>query len=295
MEQGKPITAALVKELRERTGAGMMQCKQYLQKSNADIDLAIDMMRKEGSLKAAKKDGRITAEGLVTIAVSDDSHSAVMVEVNSETDFVSRGEDFQQFANSIAQVALEKQCKDVASLLAATVDERTVEDIRMELIAKLGENINVRRLVYMQAAGRLCAYIHGAKIGVLVDVSANDNNIGKDIAMHIAASNPIVIAADDVPDDIIAKEKEIYSAQAAESGKPADIIEKMVEGRIRKFLDEVSLHGQAFVKNPDMKIKQLLKEKNATINLFTRFEVGEGIEKREDNFVAEVMAQARGD
>ena len=295
MEQGKTITAALVKELRERTGAGMMQCKDYLKKSNADIDLAIDMMRKEGSLKAAKKGGRITAEGLVAIVVSDDNNSAAMVEVNSETDFVARGEDFQQFAHTVAQAALTNQCNNLPALLAANLQGHTVEDARMELIAKLGENINVRRVAYMQATGQLYAYVHGAKIGVLVDVTASDNHLGSDIAMHIAASSPIVIAADNVPDEIIAKEKEIYSAQAQESGKPADIIEKMVVGRISKFLDEVSLHGQAFVKNPDMKVKQLLEEKKATVNHFTRFEVGEGIEKREDDFVAEVMAQARGE
>jgi len=292
-DQTKAISAAMVKELRERTSAGMMECKKYLQKAEADIELAIELMRKDGTLKAAKKEGRTTAEGLVVVA----SHGnfGVMLEVNCETDFVARGDDFKDFAHRCAEVALENHSTAVEDLMETTVDGKTIETARAELVAKIGENINVRRLVSLKPQGMIGHYSHGAKIGVMVDISGGDSELAKDIAMHIAAQAPVVVSPDQVSEELIAKEREIYTAQAKESGKPAEIVEKMVSGRINKFLDEVSLLGQPFVKNPDIKIQQLLSNANATINQFFRFSVGEGIEKQESNFVEEVMAQARGE
>lgn len=292
-EQGKPIPAALVKELRERTLAGMMECKKYLVASEGDVELAIDNMRKDGQLKAAKKAGRTTAEGTVVIA-SDDS-AVVLLEINSETDFVAIGDDFNDFANKVINVALANRCQDIDSLKTQALDGSTVEEVRAALIAKVGENISLRRIIFMQPQGKACYYIHSKKIGVLVDITCDDESLGKDIAMHIAATSPIVVDAANVPAEAIEKEREIFSAQAAESGKPAEIIEKMVTGRINKYLEEVSLTGQAFVKNPDVKVGQLLKDANATVNAFHRVVVGEGIEKAADNFVEEVMAQARGE
>ena len=293
-ESGKTIPAALVKELRERTSAGMMECKKYLQKAEGDIELAIDLMRKEGSLKAAKKEGRTTAEGVVVIA--GDGKAAVMLEVNCETDFVTRGDDFQQFTNTVVTAALANRTDTIEALSAVALDTgKTVEETRAELIAKIGENINLRRVTLIQSESRASFYVHGGKIGVVVDLSVDNDALGKDIAMHIAATSPLVVDASQVPTQLIEKEKEIYSSQAQESGKPADIIEKMVAGRIKKYLDEVCLLGQPFVKNPDVKIEQLLADANAKVNRFERFVVGEGIEKAADNFVEEVMAQARGE
>ena len=292
-DKSQPITAALVKDLRERTAAGMMECKKYLVKTGGDIEAAIEMMRKDGSLKAAKKAGRTTAEGII-VALSE-GNVAVLVEVNCETDFVSIGEDFQQFANAVAQTALSNRCATVEALSTADMGGKTVEQKRADLVAKIGENINVRRIVLLEAQGTISSYTHSKNIGVLVDVSNGDDALGKDIAMHIAASAPLVVSSDQVPAELIEKEKEIYTAQAQESGKPAEIIEKMVVGRVKKYLDEVCLLGQPFVKNPDVNIEQLLKGTSATINSFHRLSVGEGIEKEESNFVEEVMAQARGE
>ena len=292
-DKSQPITAALVKDLRERTAAGMMECKKYLVKTGGDIEAAIEMMRKDGSLKAAKKAGRTTAEGII-VALSE-GNVAVLVEVNCETDFVSIGEDFQQFANAVAQTALSNRCATVEALSTADMGGKTVEQKRADLVAKIGENINVRRIVLLEAQGTISSYTHSKNIGVLVDVSNGDDALGKDIAMHIAASAPLVVSSDQVPAELIEKEKEIYTAQAQESGKPAEIIEKMVVGRVKKYLDEVCLLGQPFVKNPDVNIEQLLKGASATINSFHRLSVGEGIEKEESNFVEEVMAQARGE
>lgn len=288
------ISAKLVKELRERTGEGMMECKKFLEKVGGDIEAAIDEMRKSGAAKAAKKSGRITAEGLVAIRVSEDRKSAVILEVNCETDFVSRGDDFKGFVDHCTEHALANQCKDVASLAALSVDGGTIESARQDMTGKVGENINLRRVSFVEAKGKISSYVHGVKIGVIIDADSSDDDLGKDLAMHIAASSPLVVSGDDVPAEMIAKEKEIYTAQAAESGKPADIIEKMVVGRVRKYLEEVSLHGQAFVKDPNTKVSDLLKQRGATVHSFIRFEVGEGIEKRQENFADEVMAQVRG-
>lgn len=291
------ITAALVKELRERTGAGMMECKNFLVETNGDIDKAIEAMRKQGVMKAAKREGKITAEGIILMQVSSDKRYAVIVEVNCETDFVARGDDFKQFAQLIAERALAIKANDVNSVLNAVVSDdnpTTIETIRTQLVAKIGENINLRRIHLMIAEGQVGSYSHGDRIGVLVDIVGGDEALCKDIAMHIAASNPIVVAAADVPKELIEKEKEIYSAQAADSKKPAEIVEKMVAGRIKKFLDEVSLHGQPFVKDPSTTVSAVLKNKNADVKSFIRFEVGEGIEKKQTDFAKEVMEQVQG-
>jgi elongation factor Ts len=288
------ISAALVMQLRERTGAGMMECKKFLIATNGDIEQAVTEMRKAGQAKADKKADRVAAEGVIVIARSADGSKAVMLEINSETDFVARDENFTSFANQTAETALKQQAPDVNVLSNVEIQSgKTVEQARQELVAKIGENIKLRRLIQKQCDGVIGHYLHGTKIGVLVALKNGDEGLAKDIAMHIAASRPIVVSRDQVPADAIANEREIFTAQARESGKPQEIIDKMIEGRISKFIDEVSLLGQPFVKDPNKKIGQLLKEKNADVISFTRFEVGEGIEKKEDNFVAEVMAQVR--
>ena len=288
------ITAALVKELRERTGAGMMECKKFLTETDGDIESAIETMRKAGMAKADKKAGRVAAEGLAKIKVSDDNKNAIIVEVNSETDFVTKGDDFISFVDSIADCVLANKPADVETLLTLPLASGTsVEDTRKELIAKIGENMSVRRFEIIADADVIGTYQHGERIGVMVELEGGDAALGKDIAMHIAASKPVCIAEADVSKDALDKEREIFSAQAAESGKPENIIEKMVEGRIKKFLKEVTLLGQPFVKDPDQTIEQLLKSKNASVKRFVRFEVGEGIEKKEENFADEVMAQIK--
>ncbi|MDH3947420.1 MAG: translation elongation factor Ts [Gammaproteobacteria bacterium] len=291
------ITAALVKELRERTGAGMMECKKALVETDGDIEAAIEHMRKTGLTKADKKAGRIAAEGLVAIKSSNDGKQAAIVEVNCETDFVAKGDDFKNFVEAIAQRVLDKQPADVDALLALSLsddDTTSIEDVRKTLIAKLGENMSVRRFELINGKGTLASYMHGARIGVVVDVEGGEDTLGKDIAMHIAASRPVCVSENEVPQEQIDKEKEIFSAQAAESGKPADIIEKMVSGRIKKFLKEVTLLGQPFVKDPDQTVEKLLKGTGAKVNTFVRFEVGEGIEKKQESFADEVMAQVKG-
>ncbi|MBI3344168.1 MAG: elongation factor Ts [Gammaproteobacteria bacterium] len=290
------ITAALVKELRERTGSGMMECKKALVEANGNIDAAADAMRKAGLAKADKKASRIAAEGLAVIQPSPDGKQAAMVEVNSETDFVSKGDDFKGFAAAIARRVLAGNPKDLESLLEMPLkagDPASVNTARQTLVAKIGENINVRRFVRYETQGVLGVYLHGSRIGVLVELQGGDAALAKDIAMHVAANKPVCVASADVPAELVAKEKEIFTAQAAESGKPAAIIEKMVEGRIKKFLAEVALLGQPFVKNPDITVEKLLQERSAKVIRFQRFEVGEGIEKKTENFAAEVMAQVR--
>ena len=289
------ITAALVKELRERTGAGMMECKKSLVETNGDIEAAIELMRKSGLAKADKKSGRIAAEGLIVFKASDDGKKAVMVEVNCETDFVTKGDDFLNFTRSVAETALNAEPADIDALLAAPVaGGDSVADTTKALIAKVGENMNVRRFVSRSTDGVLGCYLHGGRIGVMVELQGGDEALARDIAMHIAASNPACVSEADVPAEMIEKEKDIFAAQAAESGKPAEIIEKMVNGRIKKYLKEVTLLGQPFVKNPDQTVEQLVKDAGATVSGFERLEVGEGIEKKVENFAEEVMAQAQG-
>lgn len=291
------IDAKLVMELRQRTGAGMMECKKFLAlpEVNGDIELAIVEMRKAGQAKADKKADRIAAEGVIVFARSGDGRRAILVEVNSETDFVARDASFTQFASEVAETALNANVTDVAVLAQTRIvnHEMTVEEARQALVAKIGENIKIRRIELIESQGTVGAYMHGARIGVLVALNTSDEILAKDIAMHVAASKPIVVSREDVPQAAIENEREIFMAQAKDSGKPADIIAKMVEGRISKYIDEVSLLGQPFVKDQNKKIAQLLKEKGAEVLGFVRLEVGEGIEKKEDNFVAEVMAQVR--
>ena len=290
------ITAALVKELRERTGAGMMECKKALVETDGDLDAAIENLRKSGQAKADKKAGRTAAEGLVAIQISDDAKTAAIVEVNCETDFVGKDENFKGFVDAVSKRVLSNKPADVDALMSMPLndgDAMTVEESLKALIAKIGENMNVRRFELVEAQGSLSSYMHGVRIGVLVDLDGGDDVMGKDIAMHIAASRPVCISENEVSEDIINKEKEIFSAQAAESGKPAEIIEKMITGRINKFLKEITLLGQPFVKDPDQTVEKLLKSAGAKVNRFVRMEVGEGIEKKQENFAEEVMAQAK--
>jgi elongation factor Ts len=291
------ITAALVKELRERTGAGMMECKKALVETDGDIELAIENMRKSGQAKAAKKAGRIAAEGVIVIKASDDGKKVAMAEVNCETDFVAKDDNFLSFANAVVERVLGSDVADVEALNALPLHEgedTTVEEARQALVSKIGENMSVRRFVRLETDGRIASYRHGVRIGVLVEMTGGDEELGRDLAMHIAASNPVCVEEKDVPEDLLAKEKEIIEAQAKESGKPENIIEKMVEGRLRKYLSEVTLVGQPFVKDPDTTVGKLLKSKDAGVNRFVRFEVGEGIEKKQENFAEEVAAQMRG-
>jgi elongation factor Ts len=289
------ITAALVKELRERTGSGMMECKRALQETGGDIEAAVDLMRKAGQAKADKKASRIAAEGLIVVRQS--GNAAAMAEINCETDFVTKNDDFRAFASAVADVALASGPADLDALLAANMaNGQSVEQNRRECIAKIGENISVRRGVRLTTTdGIVGSYLHGTRIGVLVELAGGDAELAKDIAMHIAASRPLCVSADQVPADLLAREKEIFAAQAAESGKPANIIEKMVEGRLRKYLEEVTLLGQPFVKDTEQSVDKLLKSRKAQVRRFERFELGEGLEKKSDNFAEEVMAAARGD
>ncbi len=292
------ITAAMVKELRERTGSGMMECKKALLETGGDIEAAIEHMRKAGLAKADKKAGRTAAEGKIAIKVSDDGKRAVILEVNCETDFVAKNEDFLKFVDRVAQRALETGVETVDDLLATPIEEGgpTIEEARRELVAKLGENIAVRRLMRFETAdGRLSCYLHGNRIGVVVEMEGGNEQVAKDVAMHVAASKPLCVEEKDVPAETLEKEKEIFKAQAEASGKPANIVEKMVEGRLRKFLKEVTLLGQPFVKDPDVSVGDLLKREGAVVVRFVRFEVGEGIEKQQADFAEEVMAQVRGD
>lgn len=288
------ITAGMVKELRERTGLGMMDCKKALSEADGDMDKAIEDLRKASGLKAAKKASRVASEGVVLTKIAEDGNYGVIIEINSETDFAARDENFLNFAKSVLEAAYSNAEADVAALLAGEIG-----DAREKLVQKIGENINVRRidrLVFENAnQGIVDTYVHSTgKIAVVIALQGGDETLAKDIAMHIAAINPMVIRAEDVPEDVLAKESEIYSAQARESGKPEEIIEKMITGRLQKFVAEVSLMDQPFVKNPDTRISDLLKDAGADIVSFVRYEVGEGIEKEEVDFAAEVAAQAKG-
>jgi elongation factor Ts len=290
------ISAALVKELRERTGAGMMECKKALVETDGNIDAAIEAMRKSGQAKAAKKAGRVAADGVVELKVADDQHAAVMVEVNSETDFVAKDAHFAGFAAAVAETALASAVADEAALAAQPLaggDGESIEEARQALIAKIGENVAVRRMQRFEApAGSFHCYRHGVRIAVLVELVGGDEALGRDIAMHIAASSPLCVAPEDVPAEALEKEREIFKAQALESGKPANIVDKITEGRMRKYLEEVTLLGQAFIKDPDTQVGDLLKARGAEVKRFVRMEVGEGIEKKTENFADEVKAQA---
>jgi len=282
------VTAALVKEIRERTGAGMLDCKNALVETDGDIELAIENMRKSGQAKAAKKAGRIAAEGVILTNIS--SGKATMMEVNCETDFVARDEGFLAFGNKLIDVAVAHGINDIDVLLEAELDGSTVATVRDTLVIKIGENISPRRVINVEGS-TLGAYFHGGRIGVIVILEGGDEVLAKDIAMHVAAASPQFVKPSDVPEAVIAKEKEIQIDIAIQSGKPADIAEKMVSGRMKKFTGEVSLTGQPFIKDPAQSVGDLLKSKGADVVNFIRFEVGEGIEKKSEDFAAEVAAQ----
>ena len=273
------VTAAMVKELRDRTGAGMMECKRALVETNGDIDAAVDHLRKSGLAQADKKASRVAAEGMIALSLSPNGKRAVMVEVNCETDFVAKNENFNSFAEAVAANALSEDPAGLEALLSTRIGDATVEQARQILVNKMGENIQVRRFVHISTDGTIGAYVHGGKIGVLVDLSGGDEILARDLAMHIAALNPEYVADEDVPADIIAREKDILLAQAKSSGKPAEIIEKMVIGRLRKHLAAITLLGQTFVKDGDLTVGKLLSQNNASVNGFERLAVGEGIEK----------------
>ena len=294
------ISASMVMELRQRTGLGMMECKKVLAEAGGDLAKAEELLRIRSGAKATKAAGRVAAEGIVGSYVADDGRTAAMVEVNCETDFVSRNEDFVAFAKALARLVAERSPADVAALAALPHDGGTVESVRQALVQKIGENISVRRFFRFATPARLVQYLHGGgRIGVTVDIDGGDAQVGKDVAMHIAASaapgavRPVCVSRADVPADLIERERAIYTAQAAESGKPAEIAARMVEGRVNKFLAEVTLLGQAYVKNPDETVEKHLKANGATVKGFELYVVGEGIERRKDDFAAEVAAMVK--
>lgn len=286
----------MVKELRERTGAGMMECKKALVETAGNIDAAAESLRKKGAAAADKKSSRIAAEGIIVIKQAADSKSASIVEVNCETDFVAKDASFAEFASKVADLVLADAPADVGALSSRDIGNgKSVEQARTELIGKIGENVSIRRFRLARAGDgeSISGYLHGNRIGVLVNVSG-DPAVGRDVAMHIAASKPLSLSADDLSSDIIDKEKEIFKAQAESSGKPSEIVEKMISGRVNKFLKENTLMGQPFVKDPDLTVEKYLSSNNSSVSSMIRFEVGEGIEKKQDDFAAEVMAQAKG-
>jgi len=284
------ISASMVKELRERTGAGMMECKKALVETDGDMDGAVELLRKSGQAKADKKSSRVAADGRIVIVT--DGLKASMTEINSETDFVAKDENFVSYAETVAACVLNSSVADVLSLSAETLDDgRTVESARTDLVAKVGENISVRRFERLEAVEHLGSYTHGARIGAIVSLKGGDAALARNIAMHVAALNPVCVDEDGVPANTLERERRIFAEQAAESGKPPEIIEKMVTGRVAKFLKEITLVGQPFVKDPDLSVGKLLANAGAEVTSFVRYEVGEGIEKKEDNFVEEVISQ----
>ena len=287
------ISASLVKELRERTGAGMMDCKAALNEASGDIEEAIKIMRKSGAAKAAKKAGRIAAEGIISIRQKE--NDIVMLEVNCETDFVAKDDNFLSFADAIVNVIMENDVNDIDNLLKLNLGNQTIEEATQQLVTKIGEKVTIRRFEKCSIKNEVGIYLHGTRIGVVVETKGGDQELAKDIAMHIAASRPLYINEDNVAKEVLDKEREIYLAQAKESGKPEEIIKKMVDGRIKKYMKEITLLGQPFVKDPDQSIEKILKSAEANVLSFIRYEVGEGIEKRSDNFAEEVMSQAKGD
>lgn len=289
------VTAAMVKELRQRTGSGMMECRRALIEANDDMDLAIENMRKAGLAKADKKSSRVATEGRIVVAQSADTKNAVIIDVNSETDFVAKGDAFKEFANAIAVAILTADVSTVEEAQELKLaDGKSIDETRRGLISTLGENITLRRFHKVTSEGGTGFYLHGEKIGVLVELTKADAELAKDVAMHIAASRPMYVVESDVPAETVEKEKAIFVAQAEASGKPAEIIEKMIGGRIHKFLAEVTLEGQVFIKNDKVTVGKLVSDKDNKVLSFTRFEVGEGIEKAKEDFAAEVMAQVRG-
>jgi len=289
------IAASTVMELRQRTGLGMMECKKALTEAGGDLAKAEELLRIRSGAKASKAAGRVAAEGVIGLAVASDAKVGAMVEVNCETDFVARNDDFRAFANELAQLVAAEGVADVAALGARTLaGGESVEARRVALVQKIGENISVRRFARLAAQGRIGSYVHGGRIGVLVDYTGGDEALGKDLAMHVAATKPLAVSREQVPAEVVAKERTIAAARAAESGKPANIVEKMVEGAVSKFLAEVTLLPQPFVKNDKQTVAELVKSQGARVNGFVLYVVGEGLEKRKDDFAAEVAAMARG-
>jgi len=289
------ISASRVMELRQRTGLGMMECKKALTEAEGDLAKAEEILRIKSGAKASKAASRVAAEGVVGVAVAADARTAAMVEVNCETDFVAKNDEFRAFANQVAQIVMREQPADVAALGGGTLESgETVEARRVALVQKIGENMTIRRFVRRAAQGRVASYVHGGRIGVLVDYTGGSEALGKDLAMHVAATKPIAVSREEVPADVVDRERTIAAARAAESGKPANIVEKMVEGAVAKFLAEVTLLPQPFVKNDKQSVADLVKGQGARVNGFVLYVVGEGIEKRKDDFAAEVAAMARG-
>ena len=284
------ISASMVKELRERTGAGMMECKKALVETGGDMDDAVDLLRKSGQAKADKKSGRVAADGRVVIKAN--GSTAAMIEINSETDFVAKDENFEAYADAVATAVLESDAADVETLASVALpDGRTVEAARTDLVAKVGENISVRRFERLDAADHMGSYAHGGRIGAIVSLKGGDPDLARDIAMHIAAANPVCVNEDGVPAETLERERQIFSEQAGASGKPPEIVEKMVTGRVAKFLKEITLVGQPFIKDPDVTVGKLLGDAGAEVTAFVRYEVGEGIEKKTENFAEEVAKQ----
>ena len=293
------IAASMVMDLRQRTGLGMMECKKALTEAEGDLAKAEELLRIKSGAKASKAASRVAAEGVIGLFVAPDAKTAAIVEVNCETDFVAKNDDFRAFAAEVAQIVARDNPSDVAALGSRSLASgETIEARRTALVQKIGENMTIRRFVRREAKGTLASYVHGVKIGVLVDFTG-DAAVGRDVAMHVAAGaapgaiRPVAVSRSDVPADVVEKERAIYAAQAADSGKPADIVAKMVEGRVNKYLSEITLLGQPFVKNPDETVEKYLKAKGATVNSFTLFVVGEGIEKKKDDFAAEVAAMTK--
>jgi elongation factor Ts len=286
------VKPALVKELRERTGAGMMDCKKALVEANGDLDSAAELLRKQGQAKADKKASRVAAEGRVVLKSDERAGRYALVEVNSETDFVAKDDNFRGFAERVAGVVLDKRPASVEALMGLSADGRTLEEGRLELVTKVGENINVRRFEVVESKGNVGTYVHGARIGVLVELEGGTPELARDMAMQVASLAPRYLSADDVPKDLLAKEREIIVAQTAEEKKPPEILAKMIDGKLRKVVDEITLTGQVFVKDDKKRVRDVLAANKAKVKGFRRFEVGEGIEKKASDFVSEVMAQA---
>jgi elongation factor Ts len=289
------IKPAQVKELRERTGAGMMECKKALIETQGDIELAVEWLRKQGAAKADKKASRVAAEGRIAIRSDESAGRHVLLEVNSETDFVAKDENFKAFVERLAEIVLRERPASVEALLRTQVGGRSVEDQRLELVTKVGENISVRRFEVVESRGTVGTYLHGTptRIGVLVEIEGGSLELARDLAMQVASLAPRFVSNDDVPKDVLDKEREIIAAQTAEEKKPPEIVAKMVEGRLRKFIDEITLTGQVFVKDDKKRVRDVLASHKAKVKGFKRYEVGEGIEKKSSDFVAEVMAQAK--
>jgi elongation factor Ts len=286
------IKPALVKELRERTGAGMMECKKALVETNGDLDLAVEHLRKAGAAKADKKASRVAAEGRIAIRSDESAGRYVLLEVNSETDFVATDDNFRAFVERVAEIVLRQRPANVEALMRVAVEGRTVEDLRLELVTKVGENISVRRFDVVESRGTVGTYVHGTRIGVIVDIEGGDATLARDLALQIASLAPRYVSGEDVPKDIVDKEREIIVAQTAEEKKPPEILAKMIDGRLRKLVDEMTLTGQVFVKDDKKRVRDVLAANKAKVKGFRRYQVGEGIEKKSTDFVKEVMAQA---